>query len=171
MSSLIHQTASKVQNSEGNTKYWSKPVVKLHPLFIHHRTTDRRAVAPSMPVQTDYILLQLKSFYGSLDFSGTIRVSRYQKGKTNLGLLEQEIVSGSGISWATCKSASRSRQTTTPVSHHSVFLQAGCPSCHPNNSISRLKKYKTVLEYLKWGSRSDRLFLTLSLTLTCDLQF
>jgi len=28
----------------------------------------------------------------------TTRVSRYQKGKTNLDLLEQEIVSGSGIS-------------------------------------------------------------------------
>jgi len=27
--------------------------------------------------------------------SGTIRVSRYQKGKTNLDLLEQDIVSGS----------------------------------------------------------------------------
>ena len=36
-------------------------------------------------------------------------------------LLEQETVSGSGISWATCKSASRSRQTTTPAPHHSVF--------------------------------------------------
>jgi len=39
--------------------------------------------------------------------SGTTRVSRYQKGKskTNLDLLEQETVSGSGISWAICKSA------------------------------------------------------------------
>jgi len=31
--------------------------------------------------------------------------SWHQKGKTNLDLLEQEIVSGSGISWAICKSA------------------------------------------------------------------
>ena len=37
--------------------------------------------------------------------SGTNRVKRYQKGKTNLDLLEQEIVSGSGIGWAICKSA------------------------------------------------------------------
>jgi len=36
---------------------------------------------------------------------GTTQVSRHQKGKTSLYLLEQEIVSGSGISWATCKSA------------------------------------------------------------------
>jgi len=28
-----------------------------------------------------------------------------QEGKTNVDLLEQEIVSGSGISWAICKSA------------------------------------------------------------------
>jgi len=32
-------------------------------------------------------------------------VSQYQKGKTNLDLLDQEIVSGSGIGWAICKSA------------------------------------------------------------------
>jgi len=48
-------------------------------------------------------------------------VSWYQKGKTNLDLLEQEIVSCSGISWAICKSAPRPRQITTPASHHSVF--------------------------------------------------
>jgi len=35
--------------------------------------------------------------------------------------LKQETVSGSGISWAICKSASRSRQITTPVPDHSVF--------------------------------------------------
>ena len=54
-------------------------------------------------------------------FSRTTWVSRYQIGKTNLDLLEQETVSGSGISWAICKSARRSRQITTPVPHHSVF--------------------------------------------------
>jgi len=37
--------------------------------------------------------------------SRTTQVSRHQKGKTNLDLLEQEIVSGSGISWAIWKSA------------------------------------------------------------------
>ena len=54
-------------------------------------------------------------------------------------LLEQETVSGSGISWAICKSAPRSRQITTPAHHHSVFLQAGCPSCRPTNSVKALK--------------------------------
>jgi len=67
--------------------------------------------------------------------SWTTRVSRYQKGKTrkvktNLDLLEQEIVSGSGICWAICKPC------YMPSSHHAnipplSYLQAGCPSCHP----------------------------------------
>ena len=53
--------------------------------------------------------------------SGTTEVSRYQKGKTNLDLLKQETVSGSGIRWSICKSAPRSRQITTPAPHHSAF--------------------------------------------------
>ena len=50
--------------------------------------------------------------------SGTTRVSWYQKGKTSLDLLEQETVSGSGISWAICKPAPRPKQITTPAPHH-----------------------------------------------------
>jgi len=42
----------------------------------------------------------LQPFYAPWTVSGTTRVSRYQKGKTNLDLLEQETVSGSGISSA-----------------------------------------------------------------------
>ena len=48
-------------------------------------------------------------------------------------------MSGSGISWATCKSVPRSSQITTPAPHHSVFLQTRCPSCRPTNSVKALK--------------------------------
>ena len=53
-------------------------------------------------------------------------------------LLKQEAVSGSGISWAICKSApcSRHNQASTPPLS---FLQAGCPSCCPTNSVKALK--------------------------------
>ena len=72
-------------------------------------------------------------------FSRTTWVSRYtRKVKPIWILLEQETVSGSGISWAICKPASRSRQTTTPTPHHSFFT-AGCPSCRPTNSVKALK--------------------------------
>ena len=51
---------------------------------------------------------------------------------------------GSGISWTICKLfAPRSRQITMPAPHHSVFLQAGCPSCHPTNSVKALKAIGT----------------------------
>ena len=45
----------------------------------------------------------------------------YQKGKTNLNLLEQETVSGSGISWAICKSEPCPREITKPAFHPSFF--------------------------------------------------
>jgi len=58
-------------------------------------------------------------------------------------LLEQEIMSGSGICWAICESAPPSRQITSPLS----FLQAGCTSCHPTNSIKALKaQYLSALQ-------------------------
>jgi len=44
------------------------------------------------------LFLTRHAFIGS--FSGTTRVSWYQKRKTNLDILEQETVSGSSISWA-----------------------------------------------------------------------
>ena len=47
-------------------------------------------------------------------------------------LLKQETVSGSGISWAMCKSASRSRQITTPAPHCSVFFTGQMPFLPPN---------------------------------------
>ena len=50
-------------------------------------------------------------------------------------LLEQETVSGSGISWAICKSAPRSRQITTPAHHHSVFYRPDAlPAAQPTAS-------------------------------------
>ena len=38
-------------------------------------------------------------------------------------LVKQETMSGSGISWAICKSAPHSRQITMPAPHHSFFYR------------------------------------------------
>ena len=51
---------------------------------------------------------------------------------------------GSGISWAVCKSAPCSRQITKPLPHHCVFLQVGCPSCHPTNSVKASKESRCL---------------------------
>ena len=78
-------------------------------------------------------------FNGS--FTGTNRISWYRTGKVKplYIVLKQQTTSGSGISWAICTSASSSRLKIMPAPHHSSFLQAGCPSCHPNNSVKALK--------------------------------
>ena len=66
--------------------------------------------------------------------SRTIQVCRYQSSTNPTWiLLKQETVSGGGISWAIiCKSASRSRQITTPAPHHPL---------HWNNNNDRLTAF------------------------------
>ena len=50
-------------------------------------------------------------------------------------LLKQETVSGSGISWAICKSAPCSRQITTPAHHRSDFYRPDAlPAAQPTAS-------------------------------------
>jgi len=71
-------------------------------------------------------------------FSGTTQVSRYQKGKTNLDFTEAR---DSEWQWhqlchmQVCTSLQTDNHTSTPP----LFLQAGCPSCRPTNSIKALK--------------------------------
>ena len=57
-------------------------------------------------------------------FSGPVRI-----------LLKQETVSGSGISWAVCKSAPRSRHITMLAPHRSVFYRPDAlPAAQPTAS-------------------------------------
>jgi len=88
-------------------------------------------------------------------------VSQYQKGKTNLDFTEARAVSGSGISWAICKSASRSRQITTPVPHDSSFLQAGYSSCRPTNSVKALKA-KALKAKKNWHSSEQKIHIKMN---------
>jgi len=69
-------------------------------------------------------------------------VGQYQKGKTNLDFIEAR---DSEWHWhqlghmQVCTSLEIDSHASTPPVHHSVFLQAGCPSCHPTNSVKALK--------------------------------
>ena len=61
--------------------------------------------------------------------------ARTRKVKTIWILLKQETMSGSGISWAICKSAPRSRQITMPAPHRSVFYRLDAlPAAQPTVS-------------------------------------
>ena len=67
-------------------------------------------------------------------------------------LLKQETVSGSGISWAICKSAPCSRQITTPAPHHSVFYR---PDALPTGKPTASKHWRyitaRVLAHNNWA--------------------
>ena len=90
--------------------------------------------------------------------------ARTRKVKTIWILLKQETVSGSGISWAICKSAPSSRHhaSTPPLS----FLQAGCPSCRPTNSVKALK---ASTEGITHCLRLNLQLHTVDLVMTCRI--
>ena len=59
---------------------------------------------------------------------------------------------------------------TMPVPHHSVFLQAECPSCHPTNSVKALKVSVSIICMLiGWwrGTVVERRSLAGKLSLSC----
>ena len=72
-------------------------------------------------------------------FSGATRVSRYQKGKTNLDFIKAR---DSVWQWhqlghmQVCTLLQTDNHASTPPLS---FLQAGCPSCRPTNSVKVLK--------------------------------
>ena len=85
---------------------------------------------------------QIHPFNGP--FSGTTQVSRYQKGKTNLDFTE---ASDSEWQWhqlghmQICTSLQTDNHDSTPPLS---FLQVGCSSCRPVNSVKALKYHTTV---------------------------
>jgi len=64
--------------------------------------------------------------------------------------MKQETVSGSGISWAICKSAPRSRQITTPTPHHSVCYR---PDAQPTVS----KHWRSQVVKVIWHKAASSL--------------
>jgi len=109
--------------------------------FVYHRLSCRRRTVWHWRRHTHTRLMALCP--GLPGWAGTRKV------KPIWILMKQETVSGSGsgISWGTCKSAPRSRQITKPAPTLS-FLQAGCPSCHPNNSVK-----STEGTYTEWEQK------------------
>ena len=65
-------------------------------------------------------------------------------------------MSGSGISWAICKSAPQSRQITTPAPHHSVFYRPDAlPVAQPTASKHWRHHYDIRLPVFTWAPGAD----------------
>ena len=94
-------------------------------------------------------------------------MSRYQKGKTNLDFTEAR-----DIEWQwhqlghmqVCTSLQTDNHASTPPLS---FLQAGCPSCSPTNSVKALKAQSTE-DYLPATAKS-RLQFGDFLLVFCDV--
>ena len=85
-------------------------------------------------------------------FPGLPRWAGTRKVKPIWILLKQQTVSGSGISWAICKSAPCLRQITTPTPHHSVFYRFLPPnqqrqSTEGTKSLTK-HKFKELLTFV-----------------------
>ena len=75
----------------------------------------------------------------NIPFSGTTRVSRYQKGKPIYDFTEardSEWQCHQLCHMQVCISLQTDNHASTPPL---TFLQAGCPSCRPTNSVKALK--------------------------------
>jgi len=112
-----------------------------------------RVVIFSTPVLSYLTDVQHSLFNGPL--SWTTQVSRYQKGKTNLDFTEAR---DSEWQWhrlghmQVCNSLQTDNHASTPPLN---FLQAGCPFCHPANSVKALKA-------LRWhGTHCQNAYVTL----------
>ena len=95
---------------------WTVPscdTFNLGFIIIQCRTNDRALYVLSYG--------QPHPFYSP--FSGTTRVSRYQKGKTNLDITEATDSEWQWHQLGHMKSAPHSRKITMPVPHHSVFYR------------------------------------------------
>ena len=114
-------------------------------LLVDQSTCDRLVQAPhplrlihKRPSRNSQKYTHTHPFNGPM--SRTTQVSRYQKGKTNLDFTEAR---DSEWQWhqlghmQVCTSLQTDNNAITPPLS---FLQAGCPSCRPTNSVKALKE-------------------------------
>jgi len=84
-------------------------------------------------------------------------VSRYQKGITNLDFCEAR---DSEWQWhqlgymQVCTSLQTDNHASTPLLS---LLQAGCPSCHPTNSVKALKAQFNLCKYIITSRKKAKL--------------
>ena len=106
-------------------------------------TNSVKALKAHSNVVTVLQLLQLQPFNGL--FSRTTWVSRYQIGKTYLdftGARDSEWQWHQLGHMQVCTSLQTDNHASTPPL---CFLQAGCPSCRPTDSVKALKAHSNVV--------------------------
>ena len=118
-------------------KFVVNKLLKIPPCICCHRHTHTHTHARTHARTHTRTHTRTRPFNGF--FSGTTQVSRYQKSKTNLDFTEAR---DSEWQWhqlghmQVCTSLQTDNHASTPLLS---FLQAGCSSCRPTNSVKALK--------------------------------
>ena len=122
------------------TSPWPLATITTRTVYFTHcsgKETSKEVYcskfAKDQPIQQQ----QQQPFNGL--FSRTTWVSQYQKGKSNLdftGARDSESQWHQLGHMQVCTSLQTDNHASTPPLR---FLQAGCPSCHPTNSVKALK--------------------------------
>ena len=113
-------------------KGWHQLSVPFCTTGLTYIKTNRSNLVQCTHTQTHLTAL----FPGLPGWAGTRKV------KPIWLLLKQQTVSGSGISWAICKSAPCSRQITTPAPYHSIFYR---PDALPATKPTASKHWRHIL--------------------------
>ena len=140
--------------------FWLQKVIIIIIMqcLMHHMSVIRMTnCRHKVTVYTKYIHAYIHPFNSR--FYGTTLVSRYQKGKTNLDFTE---AGDSEWQWyqlghmQVCTPLQTDNNASTPPLS---FLQEGCPSCRPTNSVKALKAlYKSSKAVYQLTDRQHRSF-------------
>jgi len=119
--------------------------------YFHLKTVTRAASIKNFQCFVGWLKLTALSTWTTHPFngplSGTTRVGRYQKGKTNLDFTEARDSEWQWHQLDICKSAPCSRQITMPALHHSVFYRPGAlPAAQPTVSKHWRQTWTTCLK-------------------------
>ena len=119
-------------------KFMSLPSQNLIISYLIEIQTGLIFLVPAYPCRPGKELLLLLLPFNGL-FSRTTWVSRYQKGKTSL-----DFTGARDSEWQWHQLGHMQVCTSLQTDNHAstsplCFLQAGCPSCRPTNSVKALK--------------------------------
>ena len=154
---------------QGQASGWDH-CFQLHLVFWHCNMGDRNGNRPTKNSATSAHKFSSRHTHTHLfngPLSRTTQVTRYQKCKNQSGFYwSKRRESGSDISCTICKSAPRSRQTTMPAHHYSVFT-GQMPFLSPNQQ----RQSRTVEKKGPWSmAKKDSSKMAIKWTWSCSPQ-
>ena len=134
--------------------------VKFTMCFLATKTEFEAEVFSHRPLKQTHTHTRLMARFG------TTQVGRYQQGKTNLDFTEAR-----DSEWQRHQLGHMQVCTSLQTDNHAStrplsFLQAGCPSCRPTNSVKALKQ--AVNKNFRTVTAPHLNYRKLALTLSCS---